>query len=234
MSAAEKLSAVMDDADGAVAELNKRYAVAVIGGRTAIIVERPDGYALWTKHAFMDFLANQTVWRDEKRVRLSTCFLEHDDTRRYSGITFAPGGAPIDVYNIWRGFSVEPAPGNWGTFRDHLLNNVCCGDENHLTWVMGWFAHMIQHPGEKIGTSLVLGGESAVAVAKNDPLAGLAIAEKISDPELRSQCIIDIGRDWYADDPGPATAWLEASELDNEQRERVVAPSKQGRRRGAR
>ncbi len=162
MSAAEKLSAVMDDADGAVAELNKRYAVAVIGGRTAIIVERPDGYALWTKHAFMDFLANQTVWRDEKRVRLSTCFLEHDDTRRYSGITFAPGGAPIDVYNIWRGFSVEPAPGNWGTFRDHLLNNVCCGDEGHFIWVMGWFAHMIQRPGEKIGTSLVLGGESGV------------------------------------------------------------------------
>ncbi len=49
MSAAEKLSAAMDDADGAVAELNKRYAVAVIGGKTAIFVERPDGYALWTK-----------------------------------------------------------------------------------------------------------------------------------------------------------------------------------------
>ncbi len=107
----EPASGPMSSADQAVAILNEKYAVAVIGGRTAIIVERPDGYALWTKAAFMDFLANQTVWRDEKKVRLSKCFLEHDDTRRYGGITFAPAGAPAGIYNIWRGFSVEPAPG---------------------------------------------------------------------------------------------------------------------------
>ncbi len=160
MGTTKNAAPVVDEADAAVATLNEKYAVAVIGGKTAIVVEKDGSYALWTKHAFVDFLANQVVWRGEKKVRLSTCFLEHDDTRRYSGITFAPGGAPKGVYNIWRGFSVEPAPGNWGHFKDHLLSNVCSGNEIYFTWVMGWFAHMVQHPGEKIGTSLVLGGES--------------------------------------------------------------------------
>ena len=162
MGATTPKAPVVDAADQAVAILSETYAICIVGGRTAVVVEERGSYALWTKPAFVDFLANQTVWRGEKKVPLSKCFLEHDDTRRFRDITFAPGGAPKGVYNIWRGFSVEPSPGNWGRFRDHLLNNVCGGDDDHFDWVMGWFAHIVQHPGEKIGTSLVLGGESGV------------------------------------------------------------------------
>ena len=160
MGGSEDLKNIMNDADAAVAELNKKYAVCIVGGRPAVIVEQPGGYALWTERAFAVFLANQKVWRGDNKISLAKCFIEHDNTRRYSGITFAPAGAPPGVYNIWQGFSVKPAPGNYATFRDHLLNNVCGGDPEHFTWVMGWFAHMIQRPGEKIGTALVLGGES--------------------------------------------------------------------------
>ena len=52
--------------------------------------------------------------------------------------------------------------GELGIFRDHLLRNVCGGDEMIYRWVFGWFAQIIQTPGEKLGTSLALRGAMGV------------------------------------------------------------------------
>ena len=57
------------------------------------------------------------------------------------------------------------------------------------------------------------------------------IAEQISDPKLRSKSIIGIGRQWYAEAPGPATSWLEESDLDEDQRKLVTASGKRAARR---
>ena len=161
-SAAEDLKAVDVDEDRAVALLNERYAVCIVGGRPAIIVEDGDSFDIWTVLAFIRFLADRKVLRGDKAVPLSKVFLEHADTRRCRGIVFAPEGAPPDLYNIWKGFSFEPVPGNWGRFREHLFNNVCGGDEDLFAWVVGWFADIIQHPGEKIGTALDICGPAGV------------------------------------------------------------------------
>ena len=69
--------------------------------------------------------------------------------------------------------------------------------------------------------------EPAVAVyapvlAETSPGEALIVAERITDPLLRGACLIEVGRAWYAKAPGPATAWLERSELSAEQRESVT------------
>ena len=53
--------------------------------------------------------------------------------------------------------------------------------------------------------------------------SALLRAAEISNEARRTQAVIQIAQAWYKLHPGPATAWLEQSELDDEQRGRVVA-----------
>jgi hypothetical protein len=81
----------------------------------------------------------------------------------YEGLTFAPGRETPRWYNLWRGFPVvpdpDPAPATrCARFLDHVAVNLCRGDQRLYEWVVGWFAHLVQRPGEKIGTALVLQG----------------------------------------------------------------------------
>ncbi len=64
-SAAEDLKAVDVDEDRAVALLNERYAVCIVGGRPAIIVEDGDSFDIWTVLAFIRFLADRKVLRGD-------------------------------------------------------------------------------------------------------------------------------------------------------------------------
>src|SRR5262249_54531653 len=63
-------------------------------------------------------------------------------------------------YNLWRGFTCEPDPGkSWAGFRDHMLSNICAGNNEHFNWVLAFLAHLVQRPWEKPGVSIVLRGE---------------------------------------------------------------------------
>ena len=74
------------------------------------------------------------------------------------GIEFFPDpdnapGSP-QYLNLWSGFAVVPETSpdwrKYKTFRDHLLQNVCGGDEQLFKWVFGFFAHMVQRPRERV------------------------------------------------------------------------------------
>ena len=83
-----------------------------------------------------------------------------DQRRQYDGLEFAPAGAPDTIYNLWKGFSVKPKPGDCSLFLEHIRSNICNGDDELYNWVSGWCAQIVQQPDQKMGTSLVLiGGE---------------------------------------------------------------------------
>lgn len=90
-----------------------------------------------------------------------------------------PDGVPsTDGYlNLWRGFSVAPRKdaGSYAVFRDHLLNNICEGDEGLFRWVFGWFAHLLQRPRERIGTALVVRGKMGTGKTKLGEVIGALI-----------------------------------------------------------
>lgn len=149
-----------------VAKVNKEYALIITGGRPAILYEKrnpKDGsidVEYWSTDAFRQYFANQFATSGRNQVRLSDHWLSHPDRRTYRGLIFEPGDTRIDHYNLWQGFSFEPdEAGDYSLLKEHMINNVCQGEEELFNWVFGWFADIIQNPAKKAGTSLSLRGQ---------------------------------------------------------------------------
>ncbi len=75
------------------------------------------------------------------------------------GIVFEPPGVRLTpgLYNLWRGFTIEPKPGDCALLA-HIHDIVCSGNAEHARWVVGWLAWIFQRPSEKLGTALALRG----------------------------------------------------------------------------
>lgn len=151
--------------DAAIARVNREYAFIVTGGRPAVIYEKKssDGTIevdYWSLEALRQYFSNQLVVAGRSQVKLGDYWLAHPDRRTYRGLIFEPGKEYPELYNLWQGFSFEPdESGDWSIFKEHLIENICQDDEDLFNWVFGWFAHIVQHPGEKSGTSLSIRGE---------------------------------------------------------------------------
>lgn len=147
-----------------VARINREYAFVVTGGRSAIIYEEKsnDGTTLvdyWSVETFKQFYGNQMIPNGRNQAKLGDYWLTHPERRTYRGLVFEPGKTVPNKYNLWQGFSFEPdEAGDWSIFREHLFKNVCQENEELYDWVFGWFANIMQNPGEKSGTSLSLRG----------------------------------------------------------------------------
>jgi hypothetical protein len=99
-------------------------------------------------------------------------WLDWSGRREYQGLCFRPGLEPKNnYYNLWRGFtyketSYEDAGASarlgFDMFIEHAKENVCGNDEALFTWLMGYFAHMIQKPYERPLTTLVFRGRKGV------------------------------------------------------------------------
>lgn len=152
--------------DAQIAKLNREYAFIVSGGRPAVLCEKKnslDGSVeveYWSVEAFKQFFSNQMVPSGRNQVKLGEYWLAHPDRRTYRGLIFEPGKDRLEHYNLWQGYSFEPdEAGDYSLFSEHLLKNVCQGDEKLFNWIFGWFADIIQNPAQKVGTSLSLRGQ---------------------------------------------------------------------------
>lgn len=147
-----------------VAEMNERHAVVLLGDRSAVLIEDPDGeepIRLLSSAGLKDWMQARTVLRGDRRVQVSRIWLTSAERREYPrGIVFAPGQDVPGAYNLWKGFAVEPDEdaGTCGRFMAHLYDNVCQGNDTLFLWVIGWLAQMVQHPTTKLGTALALIG----------------------------------------------------------------------------
>jgi hypothetical protein len=94
-----------------------------------------------------------------KLVNPADIWLDHPDRRQYKGIVFAPGDDALNgYYNLWKGFAVEPCPGDCRLYKAHILENICDGDQHLYDWVVDWMADGVQHPSGRPGTAIVLRG----------------------------------------------------------------------------
>jgi hypothetical protein len=145
-----------EQVEQAVIRLNKKFALVLIAGKLRILHETRDalGWADWeflTTEAFL-------IWEGEEKyffgatrqTAISQIYLTHRRRRKYRGITFAPEGADDEIYNLWRGFAVEPSEAALETaaplFLDHMRTNVAGGDEARLNYIWAWFSHTVQKP----------------------------------------------------------------------------------------
>jgi len=178
--------------DPDVAKVNENYALVLVGDKTVILKQgvssegRPD-FCLMTTSSFEQWFGNRFVERpgQKKPVPLGRYWLSHPQRRQYEGIVFAPGRDVQGFFNLWRGFAVEPRPGDCSLFLAHLKENVCRGDDALFTWVVGWIAAIFQRPDRKDGVSLVIRGKEGTGKTKIGEVIGWLLGDHyvaISDP----------------------------------------------------
>ena len=163
-----------DRLPSAIQKLNEQYALITIGGKARILeypADTDDPYQLLQTDAFRLRLANKKAMRQNKdgdwvQVSLYNEWIKNPDRTEFRGIVFEPGGEVPDYYNLWQGWPVEPAEGDWSILREHLFDNVCQGNEDHFNWVMTWLAQIIQQPRVKLGSALVMRGKKGVGKSK--------------------------------------------------------------------
>jgi len=115
---------------------------------------------------FTNRYANRFVEQETKsgtqRVPTGTFWFSHSASATFDGVGFRPGEdevLPGKLLNLWRGWSVEPKKGNWRLLRRHIYLVLGNGDWKAGRYILRWFAHMFQHPGEPGQTVLVFKGE---------------------------------------------------------------------------
>lgn len=154
-------------------QMNRQWALVLVGGQAVMAKETPDApiedrLKLVKMEAFRTLYSNRPtqVMSADGKLRTITWAKRWEGEkkrRQYEGLEFFPnpdGAAGTPGYlNLWRGFSVSPrAGGSYAVFRDHMLTNLCNGDEALFRWVFGWFANLMQCPRERPGTAIVVRG----------------------------------------------------------------------------
>lgn len=154
------------DLDSACALFDTKYAVvneagkAVVYERTADHLRNREVLVRISYEDLKKFYQNRKITikpraarqgnRQSKEIIRSAAefWLSHRERRSYlGGVVFDPTNkAPASYWNLWTGFAVNPAPGDWSLMQDHLLR-VCCGGENRdVEYLLDLAARMYQQP----------------------------------------------------------------------------------------
>lgn len=180
-----------------VERINDEYALVVVGNSFVVMQDLPAGndigpFRFLSLETFKEMFRPQRIKIGGEYTSYAHAWLGHKERRAYQGIVFAPNREVPSYYNLWRGFSVEPDPApdpgaRCGRFLDHVRENVCGGDEKLARWVIGWFAHLVQHPDAKPGTALVLQGGQGTGKTLVGETVGSLLAHHY-------QLVSDVGR----------------------------------------
>jgi hypothetical protein len=84
----------------------------------------------------------------------------HKNIRRASVFSPRPLSAEQEeeYFNLYTGFSREPAAGEFPLIDAHFLDIWCNGRQDHYHYLLTWLAHLLQRPWEKPGVALVIKG----------------------------------------------------------------------------
>ena len=142
---------MVDIADSVINQMNIKY--AWIGAQASIY--RLSYRDFINTEKFNNAYANQfTKDREGKQITLSRKWIVAANRRQHKGIVTRPDESEIttDGYlNDWMGYAVSPDTGNVAPFK--ALYNYLFGDE---PFPLKWLAHLVQRPGIKMFTSLVV------------------------------------------------------------------------------
>jgi hypothetical protein len=159
-------------------EINLTCAVIrSFGGKCAIVTEGRSThdpnrkvFDFQTKQAFEQWKANDFIPSLEKTNKVETVgpwWWRHPKRRQFDGVVFKPPITLQTVYasegrrlfNTYRGWGVEPKPGDWPLMRRHIKEVLANGDPKTDDYIIRWIAWAIQHPDRPAGVALVLIGE---------------------------------------------------------------------------
>lgn len=117
--------------------------------------------ALYSEYANRKVKVSEDEKGNEKFMPLFQAWLESKSRRSYREVVFAPPPriASDGDYNLWRGYAVEPAPGDCQMFLEHLYEVICSSNNEHFEYLLNLLALTIQEPGTPSEVATVLRGE---------------------------------------------------------------------------
>ena len=147
-------------------KMNDKYFVCFHGGKTAIAELSKAGgrefYLFNLPAVKKDHFENRTVLIGERRVQMWRAWMTSPRRRTYENAVMRPdrepGRMPNGDFNLWRGFSVKPKPGDFGLFRELVETVICDGDPELIEYVWNWLAFLVQRPGDRHEVALVMKG----------------------------------------------------------------------------
>jgi len=171
-------------------DLYETYALVQMGAKCAVLNMTSPKLDLMGVEAFVEWNADQfTKGKDGNPTPATKVWRTSKRKKKFKGIMFAPGRDTPGYWNLWRGFPVKPAApgeGSWEKFREHLLNNVARGDVKNFEWILGFFAQIFQHPGNKLDVALALRGKEGVGKTKVGEIFGHLLGDYyklVDDPK---------------------------------------------------
>lgn len=144
--------------------MNREFAYCLDGGGTKGFVlhetSDQDGNPkinYLAMEAFNWLMTNRPFQTGKQTEPISKAWMAWPQRRTYYGVVFAPEKQlGSNFFNLWGGFAVKPAPGDWSKFRDHIFRNICSGNQEHFDYLMKWAARMIQRPADQGCVAIVL------------------------------------------------------------------------------
>ncbi len=162
--------------DAVVARFNKLYLMVNENGRAVIYQPAFDPVLRRRRFDRMSPRDLQTLYMNE-RIQVGVgenekpiykgvadLWLRHPDRRQFiHGVTFDPGQKERSgVLNLWEGYGVQPAAGDWSLLRAHIFKVICAEDQIRYNYLMRWLARMLQRPAEAGEVAVVLKGGEGV------------------------------------------------------------------------
>lgn len=146
-------------------EMNAQHCVVMENGKFRVFTEEFDPvlgrhfYQRSTKEDFQNLYCNSFVEQVNDRPTTRAQFwLKHPQRRQYKGVIFDPSGDHAGWLNLWRGWAVDPAPGDWSLL-DRLIREVLTdGDPQGYRYVLNWMAAMFQRPSEAAEVAIAFKG----------------------------------------------------------------------------
>lgn len=148
-----------------IEELNQKHAVTTVGGKCVILTETMDpvfhhrDFVLSSPSDLRLLYQNRKIFDGKKDRSIVDLWLDHPNRRQYESIVFAPNREVPGHYNLWKGFAVEPKPGDCSLYLAHLRDNICRKNEGIFNYLVGWMAHVVQAPEERAGVAMVFRGK---------------------------------------------------------------------------
>lgn len=150
--------------DSIVEEMNVRHYVVLDSG-FQIITEEPDPifdgrtrYQRLSKTDFCSAYENQLVEKGDKLMSKAKLWLTSAQRRQYKGIIFDPAREHEGWLNMWKGWTVDPRPGDWSLLRELIREVLTDGDEYSFEYVLNWMAFMFQHPSKVAEVAIAFRG----------------------------------------------------------------------------
>jgi hypothetical protein len=144
--------------------MNDEYAVVQHGGKVRVLrFDLQNGRKIPTFLTFDDvcnYHKNEIMWTNDRPTSLGKWWTTHPKRRTYPGLTFRPnGGEVVDGrLNLWRGWGVQPAQGDWSLMRRHLEEVVAANDRDAAEYILNWLAWAVQFPTERAQVAVVIKG----------------------------------------------------------------------------